>query len=143
MSTAATQIYARPMRRMSCGYGGQGSSPGGALPDAPSVQGRSDARRSPHRERRAPCVGQQLMAVTYVEGHVEKLLPITFGREVECLHLVAVMRDPPGAAALRGADLDGERRPDLSQEALDCRSLAGRHLPIVIGERVHGGPYDL
>ena len=53
------------------------------------------------------------------------------------------MRDPPGAAALRGADLDGERRPDLSQEALDCRSLAGRHLPIVIGERVHGGPYDL
>src|SRR5207244_11725739 len=45
--------------------------------------------------------GQQLMAVTDVEGHVEKLLPINFGREVECVHLVAVMRDPPGAAALR------------------------------------------
>src|SRR5437867_8242927 len=82
------------------------------------------------------------MAVTHMEGHVDELIPIDVRREVECVYLIAVMRDPAGAATLCSTDLNREGRSDLRQKALDCRSLAGRHLPIVIGERVHWRPHD-
>src|SRR5204863_9550990 len=80
-------------------------------------------------------LGQHDMAVTLVKRHVRQFTRGA-GRpgEIERVNLLTVGRDALQAPPIGRANLDRQPRSTLSEESLECRAVAERHLPGGVGQ---------